>query len=55
MDYSVGLFSLLWYTSTSIPLRNREGILRQTSELDLPYHEVMKGKVEIDDFPPRIV
>jgi len=27
--------------------------LRQTSELDLPYHEVMKGKVEMDDFPPR--
>ncbi|WCL49295.1 hypothetical protein [Leptospira sp. GIMC2001] len=39
--------------STGIPLRNREGVLRQANELDLPYHETMKGKVEMDDFPPR--
>ncbi|MCG9873706.1 MAG: hypothetical protein MH321_02840 [Leptospiraceae bacterium] len=39
--------------STGIPLRSEDGILRQATELDLPYHEVMKGKVDLDSFPPR--
>jgi len=35
-----------------IPLRNREGDLRQSLELDIPYHELMKGNIELGDFPP---
>lgn len=38
---------------TGIPLQSQDGILRQATELDSPYHEVMKGKVDLDSFPPR--